>query len=236
MVRVLQNIYSNGLILALLGSLAVAGPLLGHPDKFDRGKKVGFAQMIPERLGEWERVATKVAEEMPAELDVNEIYQVLYAHPNFGQVALTLEYTSDSRREFELHYPDVCHSIRGDRVVTYAPARLDLSDGRHIDAAMMNWQQRNGGYNAITAYWYITADGLTTDSMKLKVKQALSGLFSRPEEAVMVRFDAFYERDLSPQKRTDLFASIKALNHNIERGIDLKAKTLLYKQLNKEEL
>jgi len=234
--RVLQKFYSNGLILVLLGLLTVAGPLVGHPNKFDRDKKVGFAQMIPERMGEWARVSVKFGKEMPAELDVNEIYQALYAHPGFGKVALTLEYTSDSRREFELHYPDVCHSIRGDKVVTYASERLDLPNGRHIDAAMMSWQQHNTGYNAITVYWYITADGVTTDSMKLKVKQALSGLFSRPEDAVMVRFDAFYEQNLNPQKRMDLIASIKALNQNIEREIDSKANTLLYKQLYKEKI
>jgi len=93
----------------------------------------------------------------------------------------------------------------------------------------------DGGFSAVTAYWYITADGVTTDSMKLKVKQALSGLISRPEDAVMVRYDAFYEQDLSPQKRKDLLASIKALNQNIEREIDSKANILLYKQLNQEK-
>jgi len=233
--RVMHKFYSNGFILVLLGSLAIAGPLLGHPMKFDRDKRMGFAQMIPQRLGQWERISARFGEQMPAELDVNEIYQALYAHPDLGQIALTLEYTSDSRREFELHYPDVCHSIRGDKVVTYAPGRFDLADGRHINAAMMSWQQANGGFSAVTAYWYITADGVTTDSMKLKIKQALSGLLSRPEDAVMVRFDAFYEEDLRPQKRMDLFASIQAFNQSIEREIDSKANILLYKQLNSEE-
>jgi len=236
MFKIQTRFYRSAVVLVLLGCLAVAGPLLDSPRKFDRNKTVGFAAMIPASPGEWNRVSVKNSQDMPEELDINELYQVLYAHPNFGQVALTLEYTSDSRREFELHYPDVCHGIRGDLVVPYPPGRFELSDGRFINAAMMNWQQRNGEHSAVTAYWYVTADGVTTDSMNLKVKQAFSGLLSKPEEAIMVRFDAFYEQTLSPQKRTDLFAAIRELSHNIESEIDSRANTMLYKHFNKEEI
>jgi hypothetical protein len=48
-----------------------------------------------------------------------------------------------------------------------------------------------------------------------QIKQALSGLLSRPEAAVMVRFDAFYEQKLDPQKRTELIDAIKALSQKI---------------------
>ena len=99
----------------------------------------------------------------------------MYSHPTFGQVALTLEFTSDSRREFELHFPDICHRIRGDQVVIYPPDHLNLMDGRSIDVAIMDWQQANGGHSAVTAYWYVTPDGITIDSMNLKIKQVLAG-------------------------------------------------------------
>ena len=236
MVNVLHRFYPNGLTIVLLCLLAVAGPLLGHPDKFDRNQRVGFATMIPARMGEWDQLSTKDSEKLPEALDINELYQVLYSHPTYGQVALTLEYTSDSRREFELHYPDICHSIRGDRVVSYPPRHLELSDGQSIDVATMEWQQRNDGFSAVTAYWYVTPDGVTIDSMELKIKQALSGLFSRPEQAVMVRFDAFYEQTLSPKKRTELFAAINALNRQIESGIDSRAGSMLYKHFETEDI
>ena len=236
MLRKQGRFHKDMFVLVLLGLLAIAGPLLGQPNKFDRNKRVGFAAMIPANPGDWTQISSKSSEEMPDKLDINELYQVLYSHPSLGQVALTLEYTSDSRREFELHYPDVCHSIRGDDVVPHPPGRFALTDGRFIDAAMMNWKQRNGGYAAMTAYWYVTAEGVTTDSMKLKIKQAFSSLFSKPEEAVMVRFDAFYENNLSPQKLKDLFEAIKELSHNIESEIDPRASTMLYKHISKEEI
>lgn len=236
MLKAQGRLHKNVVVLVLLGFLAVAGPLLGKPIKFDRNKRVGFAKMIPANPGEWTQISSKSSEDMPDKLDINELYQVLYSHPSLGQVALTLEYTSDSRREFELHYPDVCHSIRGDDVVPHPPGRFSLTDGRFIDAAMMNWKQRNGGYSAMTAYWYVTADGVTTDSMKLKMKQAFSSLFSTPEEAVMVRFDAFYEQNLSSRKRNDLFEAIKELSHNIESEIDPRASTMLYKHISKEDI
>ena len=236
MIKIPARVYRDGMVLFLLGCLAIAGSFFGHPEKFDRNQRVGFAAMIPESPGQWSQVSVKSSDVPTEQLDINEIYQVLYSHPSYGQVALTLEYTSDSRREFELHYPDVCHSIRGDQVVLYPPGRFELSDGRFIEAAMMNWQQRNGGYNAVTAYWYVTPEGITTDTMRLKVKQALSGLFSKPEAAVMVRFDAFYEQTLSPQKRTDLFNAIKTLSQNIESEVDSRANTILYKHFNQEDV
>ena len=236
MVKSATRFYRDGMVLALLGLLAVAGPLLGQPHKFDRSKRVNFSEMIPARPGEWKQESIRNSGKTPEELDINELYQSLFSHPDLGQVALTLEYTSDSRREFELHYPDICHSVRGDHVVFYPNWRLQLSDGYFIDAAMMNWQQRNGGHSAVTVYWYVTPDGITTDSMKLKVKQVFSGLLSKPEEAVMVRFDAFYEEEINPQKRADLITAIKSLSHNIETEIDSRANTMLYRHFNKEEI
>ena len=230
------RVYREGIVLILLGCLAMAGSVFGHPDKFDRDQRVGFAAMIPERLGEWNQISVKSSDTPTDQLDVNEIHQVLYSHPSLGLVALTLEYTSDSRREFELHYPDVCHSVRGDEVVVYPPDRFELSDGRFIEAAIMNWQQRNGGHKAVTAYWYVTPEGITTDTMKLKINQALSGLLSRPEAAVMVRFDAFYEQKLDPQKRTELIDAIKALSQNIENVIDERSNTILYKNFDRENI
>lgn len=219
-------------ILLLLASCVIAGPLIGQPQKFDRGDRVEFATMVPTLFGEWQQVSLKGPGKLPDQLDINELYQALYSHPSMGQIALTLEYTSDSRREFELHYPDICHGVRGDKVVPYSPQRLALSDGRTIHAALMNWQQQGDGYNALTAYWYITPDGLTIDSGRLKIQQALAGLFSNPEAAVMVRFDAFYELPLTPQKRADLVAAIAAFNLQFEAGIDSQANNLLYNNLS----
>jgi hypothetical protein len=72
--------------------------------------------------------------------------------------------------------------------------------------------------------------------MKLKIKQAFSGLLSRPEEAIMVRFDAFYQRELTPQMRLDRFTAIRALSSSIEEGIDPDSHTLLYKHFAKEDI
>lgn len=228
--------YLNGLILVLLGMLACAGPILGKPYKFDPGKRMGFAAMVPASLGEWQRISVKDSEQLQEDMGINELYQALYSHPILGRVALTLEYTSDSRREYELHYPDICHGIRGDRVVVHPPAQLELSDGGSINAASMDWQQANGGHSAVAAYWYVTPEGITIDSMNLKIKQALAGIFSKPEEAVMVRFDAFYDRQASVRSHADLIAAIRAFNRDLESGIDSRANNLFYKFIKMEEI
>jgi hypothetical protein len=52
----------------------------------------------------------------------------------------------------------------------------------------------------------------------------------------MVRFDAFYEQKLDPQKRTELIDAIKALSQNIENVIDKRSNTILYKNFDKENI
>jgi hypothetical protein len=218
------------LLLILLG-LSAAGHTFGKLTKFDQDKRLGLSDLIPPSLEKWQKVSVGNSEDKPEVLDINEFYQAVYEHPHFGRLAITLEYTTDSRRQFELHYPETCHAIRGDRVVPYAPEILHFSDGSSMQFAMMDWQHRNGRHNALAAYWYVTRNGVTTDTMKLKISQALSGILSRPEEAFMVRFDAFYNRPLLAEKRAARMAAIHGFIQHLQQELDSHTKNLLFDKL-----
>ena len=228
--------HRNALVIILLAILACAGPVMGKPIKFDRDKRLGFAEMVPAQLGDWKRISMKDSGELPEQLDINELYQALYEHPIHGLVALTLEYTSDSRREFELHYPDICHTIRGDEVSLLQPERLELASGQSIDAANMHWRHFNKNHSALAVYWYITREGVTIDSMQLKINQALAGIFTRPEEAVMVRFDSFDESESVSRNHGELFTAIKDFNLELEASIDPKTRQLFYEIITSEDI
>ena len=222
--------HANATVLVVLLFVAAGGQMFPSLEKFGKDKQLGIKDQIPANMGSW----SKVTSALPIEnngVNYNEIYQTLYTHPEFGRMAVTIEYTSDSRRQFELHYPDICHEIRGDRVIEFPSRNLVLPDGTSVEAAIMTWQQPQEGNGALTAYWYVTRQGVTTDTVKLKWDQAVSGLLRRPSEAVMVRFDSFYRSVLpGPQRETRMKAVddlVSHLNHALKPDLSRQLFTQL---------
>jgi len=223
--------HAKATILVVLLFVAAGGQMFPALEKFGKDKQLGIKNQIPANLGDW----TKVNPTTPIEnndVNYNEIYQALYTHPEFGRMAVTIEYTSDSRRQFELHYPNICHEIRGDRVIEFPSRNFALPDGRSVEAAIMSWQQPHGGNEALTAYWYVTRQGVTTDTVKLKWDQALSGLLRRPSEAVMVRFDSFYRSVLPGLQRESRMKAVDDLASHLNRALKPDLSRQLFTQLD----
>ena len=223
--------HAKATILVVLLFLAAGGQMFPALEKFGKDKQLGIKDQIPANLGDW----TKVNPTTPIEnndVNYNEIYQALYTHPEFGRMAVTIEYTSDSRRQFELHYPNICHEIRGDEVIEFPSRNLVLPDGRSVEAAIMSWQQPHDGNDALTAYWYVTRQGVTTDTVKLKWDQALSGLLRRPSEAVMVRFDSFYRSVLPGLQRESRMKAVDDLASHLNRALKPDLSRQLFTQLD----
>ena len=223
-------------VLLVLTAVSTAGTSLGGQVKFDPDRQLGFEQMIPTELEQWERLVVGSPGAPPDGLMINELFQALYTHPDYGRLAITLEYTSDTRRQFELHYPDICHSIRGDQVITYPAEDLRLADGRFVRYSMMDWQQHPGASSALTVYWYVTPDGTTINTFQLKMDQFLSGLLRRPGEALMVRLDAFYDRPLDMANRSKLKAGILQMINHLHANLDPLSQDLLFNELKGEKV
>ena len=218
------------IVLTVLAVIAVSAGTSHSLEKFDRDRRLGVTGQVPAVLGEWRDITP------PSSLPVssspyNEMYQALYEHPRFGRIALTIEYTSDSRRQFELHYPEVCHRVRGDRVIPYPAWKLELAEGS-LRAAVMSWQQQNDGYAALAVYWYVTGDGITTDTVRLKRDQVLSGLLRRPAEAAMVRFDSFYQSDSPALERGVRMQAVQDLAEHLSEALRPAISTRLFRKLD----
>lgn len=223
--------HAKATILVVLLFLTAGEQMFPALEKFGKDKQLGIKDQIPAILGDW----TKVNPTTPIEnndVNYNEIYQALYTHPEFGRMAVTIEYTSDSRRQFELHYPNICHEIRGDEVIEFPSRNLALPDGRSVEAAIMSWQQPLGGNEALTVYWYVTRQGVTIDTVKLKLDQALSGLLRRPSEAVMVRFDSFYRSVLPGLQRESRMKAIDDLVSHLNHALKPDLSRQLFTQLD----
>jgi EpsI family protein len=223
--------HANATIVVALLFLAAGGQMFPALDKFGKDKQLGIKDQIPASMGGWSRVNPTTPIEKN-NVNYNEIYQALYTHPEFGRMAVTIEYTSDSRRQFELHYPNICHEIRGDQVIEFPSRNLTLPDGRSVEAAIMSWQQPHDGNDALTAYWYVTRQGVTTDTVKLKWDQALSGLLRRPSEAVMVRFDSFYRSVLPGLQRESRMKAVDDLVSQLNHALKPDLSRQLFIQLD----
>jgi EpsI family protein len=223
--------HAKATVLAVLLLMAAGGQMYPALEKFGKDKQLGIKDQIPTSMGDWSKVASTAPVENKS-LNYNEIYQALYMHPEFGRMAVTIEYTSDSRRQFELHYPNICHEIRGDQVIEFPSRNLVLPDGSSVEAAIMSWQQPQGGNEALTAFWYVTRDGVTTNTVKLKWDQALSGLLRRPSEAVMVRFDSFYRSDLPGLQRESRMKAIDDLVSHLKHALNPDLSRQLFTKLD----
>jgi len=220
--------------IVVIGVLAVVAVSAGRShslDKFDTDRRLGVSGQIPAALGDWRAVMPAAAEDQ-AGIAYNEVYQALYEHPHFGRIVLTVEYTSDTRRQFELHYPDVCHRVRGDTVVNYPRWNLLLAGGESVPAAVMSWQQPDEGYAALAVYWYVTREGITTDTVSLKWQQAFSGLMSRPSEAAMVRLDSFYQSDSPELERQARLHAVTDFAGRLEEALEPRLAKTLFNHLN----
>ena len=218
------------LALSVLVLVAIWGQHSRELEKFGKDKRLGFANYIPETLGDWSNVTQKPVENGDS-INYNEIYQALFSHPKLGRMAMTIEYTSDSRQQFELHYPDICHEARGDRIIPFPSRNFPLQDGNSVNAAMLSWQQLGEGHDALAAYWYVTPDGVTSNTVKLKWDQALSGLLRRPTEAVMVRFDSFYRSISQEEQRLTRIEAISDLLFHMSQSLEPGFSRILFKQL-----
>jgi EpsI family protein len=217
-------------LLALAGSIAADYGLQG-PERFEPSGQLGFERFVPDSMGGWQRMAVRDPADLPEAAQVNEFFQAMYGHPEFGRFSLTLEYTADSRRRYELHYPDVCHGVRGDRLVVYPPRVIDVGEPMPIEAALMEWQHPDLDHQALAVYWYVTSDGVTADSVRLKWDQALAGLLRRPEAAVMFRIDGFFDEALTPLRRDRLLVGVEDLVRSLSRALDEPDRALLFTEL-----
>jgi EpsI family protein len=221
------------LVLLVLAAIVLAGSPPAALEKLNPHRELGVRDRLPTALGRWQDV-TPPEHQPGAGNNYNEIFQGLYEHPALGRVALTIEYTSDSRRQFELHYPDICHEIRGDRVVPYPPSSLLLAEGGSVEAALMSWHRPGGGRGALTAYWYVTRKGVTIDTIDLKWAQALSGLLRRPSEAVMVRLDSFYDPLEESGHRESRLRAIRDLTIHLSGAVDPELHSSFFEKLKEE--
>ena len=200
----------------------------GNIEKHSQNKSLGLRQIIPNQIVGWKLVRVGNPKEIAGLTFINEMFQGIYYHPTHGYLGLTVEYSSDSRRKYELHFPDICHRARGDRVIKFPPFEVSLDSGRLLPVALLSWEYTLKSQNAFCAYWYVVGDEPSISTLKLKIKQLIAGLLNRPEDTVLVRIDSYYKQSLSSAKKEKTLIFLKEFIEALYSKILPQSRRFLY--------
>jgi EpsI family protein len=216
--------------LALLALLAIAAlvPFLFTLEKHQAASTLGLEMMAPLQVGDWQQVHSRVPDLMGGNQAINEMFQSLYFNQISGYLLLTLEYSSDSRRKYELHFPAICQAARGDTVIEYPVENLVLGNGSTQPMAFLSWQHATKPQGAQCAYWYVVGGTATVSTLQLKVKQALAGLLHKPEDSVLVRIDAIYEEGMTETGKADKRHELKKFAQGLYNELKDQPRRILY--------
>ena len=200
----------------------------GTIDKHSQSNILGLNKIIPNKIDGWELVRIGNPEEINGIIFINEMFQGLYHHPTHGYLSLTVEYSSDSRRKYELHFPDICHRSRGDRVIEFPSFEVSLRSGRLLPVALLSWEYELKSERALCAYWYVVGNEPSISTLRLKIKQIFAGLLNRPEDTILVRIDSFYKHALTNSEKEKLLVVLKGFIDALNIEILPQSRRVLY--------
>ena len=201
--------FKNEIFIVFLLAIIVWFSFFGNLEKHFQSNVLALQQIIPTQIDEWKLVRNAAPKEIAGLIFINEMFQGLYYHPVHGYLGLTVEYSSDSRRKYELHFPDICHAARGDRVIKFPSFEVRLDSGRLLPVALLSWEYKLKSERALCAYWYVVGAEPSISTLRLKIKQIFAGILNRPEDTVLVRIDRFYKQTLSNAEKEKALVLLK---------------------------
>jgi len=214
-------------ILTILIVIALFS-LFGNLKKYSGSKEMGFKKIIPVEIDDWKLVRTNTAVGIEGLVSINEMFQGTYYHPVHGYLGITVEYSSDSRRRYELHFPDICQEARGDEVIKFPPFHVMLDNGNALPVALLSWEYRLKSQKALCAYWYVINGESSISTLSLKIKQIFAGLLNKPKDSILVRIDRFYEKALTEDRLENKIVLLKKFIKDLYSGIEGKSRRILY--------
>lgn len=220
--------HKNSIYILTILIVVALFSLFGNLEKYSGSKEMGFKKIMPVEVDGWNLVRTSTEVGIGGFVSINEMFQGLYFHPVHGYLGVTVEYSSDSRRRYELHFPDICQEARGDKVIKFPPFHVMLDNGNALPVALLSWEYRLKSQKALCAYWYVINDEPSISTLRLKIKQIFAGLLNKPEDSILVRIDRFYEKALTEDRVENKIALLKKFIKDLYSAIKGRSRRILY--------
>ena len=182
---------SRAALLVLLAALA-GGSVLHARRVRPAAEPVRFDEVMVARAGDWTRVTGRAQR---TEVNVDALTSARYRRADGALLQLTLAASGDARRQFEMHYPDVCHEIRGDAVNALGPAVVPLAGGGAWPARAFSWSQPSYPAGALCLYGVVFGGRPMPHSLAAKWTQLSASLLGQTLEGHVLRVDVFAPRE-----------------------------------------
>jgi len=220
--------HKNSIYILIILIVVALFSLFGNLEKYSGSKEMGLKKIMPVEVDGWKLVRTSTEVGIEGLVSINEMFQGLYLHPVHGYLGVTVEYSSDSRRRYELHFPDICQEARGDKVIEFPPFHVMLDNGKSLPVALLSWEYRLESQKALCAYWYVVNGDPSISTLNLKIKQIFAGLLAKPKDSILIRIDRFYEKALTEDRLENKIVLLKKFIKDLYLGIKGSSRRILY--------
>jgi len=178
-------------VLVLLGAVAAGSELQARRVR-PASEPVRFDAVMVARAGEWARVTERTAR---AEVNVDALTIARYRRADGALLQLTLAASGDARRQFEMHYPDVCHELRGDAVNALGTTVVPLAAGGAWPARAFSWSQPSYPAGALCLYGVVFGGRAVPHSLAAKWTQLSASVLGKTLAGHVLRVDVFAPTD-----------------------------------------
>jgi len=218
------------LFALMVGSVVL---VISNPIKKEGlGTKINLGTYIPESFNGWVGNTFDTSDYTDKWQSINELLVRTYTkgvpaeNARSKTLMMVLEYSSDLRKNFSLHFPEGCHRAAGNELEFFPAIDIQLAPGKSIKAKCLFIKGKKDSpedIDKIVVYWLVIDEKQFYQTFFIKLDQMMAGLIRKPKRGFLIRFD--YYDNLVYQKE------------HLEFGQDVIVEFIkdLYAQLDNEK-
>jgi len=193
--KIKKSTIRDSLIIAtMLGAFAIVQ--FKPVNKVAPGEKVHLASIIPEEFPSYLPIWISKTYDTSGYKDklqsINELLARKYWKSRRESIVFILEYSSDMRKNFSLHFPETCHRSGGNEVNYLEPLEIELMKGKVFKTKLLFIKGVRGSieeHDKLVAYWLVIDGKQHYETFWIKVDQMLAGLLKQSKIGFLVRVD-----------------------------------------------
>lgn len=178
-------------VLAIMGAGVLIAQVMRPAPAAPSGATFQLDAMVPERFGDWHRIADGIpllpAPELQASIDrtYDQIVERTYADGQGRTIMLSIAYSGNYDKSMQWHRPEHCYPSQGFTIEQPTHAvDLPTEFGRILAAQLV--AQRGKRIEPIT-YWFVLGERQARFGLDLRWHQVLYGLSGRVPDGLLVR-------------------------------------------------
>lgn len=165
--------------------------------KYDAAEKINLASSIPSSFNDWESTAYDTSDYNDKWQSINELLaRTYYNKNNQEELDFILEYSSDLRKNFSFHFPEICLRSGGNQVIFLDPLEIAFIDSTILQAKCLYIKGLDKALvkeDRIIVYWLMIDNKKFYKTLFIKLDQMLTGLLGKSKKGFLIRVDCSSE-------------------------------------------